>query len=262
MRGAPARVLLVEDETAIRDAVTTALTDAGYLVCDQPDGTALRDLTEAFRPDLAILDITLPGPDGLALARLLRARGDLPILFLTARDGLDDRLEGFAAGADDYLVKPFALAELLARVHALLRRSGVLRSVTTEVGDLVLDESARAAWRAGQPLDLTPTELRLLAYLLARRGRAVSKAELLTQVWGYGSYDPNLVEARISSLRRKLEAEGPRIIHTVHGHGYTVRLDGHGSAGAAGRPDGPGAPAGAGLRGPGPTARPRGPGLS
>jgi two-component system, OmpR family, response regulator len=226
MRDASARVLFIEDEAAIRDAVRTALTDAGYLVRDQGDGRALRDVADAFRPDLAILDIALPGPDGLALARLLRARSDLPILFLTARDGLDDRLAGFSAGADDYLVKPFALAELLARVQALLRRAGRLHSVTTEVGDVVLDESAGAAWRAGVPLDLTPTELRLLGYLLARRGRAVSKAELLTQVWGYGSYDPNLVEVRVSSLRRKLDAHGPRIIHTVHGRGYTVRLDG------------------------------------
>jgi DNA-binding response OmpR family regulator len=169
------------------------------------------------------LDITLPGPDGMSLARLLRDRDDLPILFLTARDGLDDRLAGFAAGADDYLVKPFALTELLARVHALLRRAGRLRSATIQAGDLVLDEAARSAWRSGQPLELTPAEFGLLAYLLARRGRAISKAELLTQVWGYGSYDPNLVEVRISSLRRKLEARGPRIIHTARGHGYTIR---------------------------------------
>ncbi len=224
MRDSPARILFIEDEPVIRDAVTTALTGAGYLVRDQADGTQLRDLAGSFRPDLAILDITLPGPDGLSLARLLRARDDLPILFLTARDGLDDRLAGFAAGADDYLVKPFALTELLARVHALLRRAGRLRSATTQAGDLVLDEAARTAWRAGQPLELTPTEFGLLAYLLARRGRAVSKAELLTQVWGYGAYDPNLVEVRISSLRRKLEARGPRIIHTARGHGYTVRI--------------------------------------
>jgi two-component system, OmpR family, response regulator len=225
MRREPARILLIEDEAAIRDAVATALAGSSYLVRSQADGTSLRELAEAFRPDLAILDIALPGPDGLALARLLRARGDLPILFLTARDNLEDRLAGFAAGADDYLVKPFALSELLVRVQALLRRSGRLGSVTIEAGELVLDESARAAWRAGQPLDLTATELRLLAYLLACRGRTVSKAELLTQVWGYGSYDPNLVEVRISGLRRKLEAEGGRrIIETVHGHGYTVRL--------------------------------------
>ena len=224
MRDAPPRVLLVEDETAIRDAVATALAQAGYVPRAEADGTRLRAVADSFRPDLAILDIMLPaGPDGLALARMLRDRADLPILFLTARDGLDDRLAGFTAGADDYLVKPFALTELLARVHALLRRSGRLMSVTVQAGGLVLDEAANAAWRDGRALDLTATELRLLSYLLARRGRTVSKAELLTQVWGYGSYDPNLVEVRIGSLRRKLEAAGPRILHTVHGHGYTLR---------------------------------------
>jgi len=223
MADAPARILLIEDEATIRGAVATALVQAGYLVREQADGLALSAAADFFRPDLAILDVTLPGPDGLALARVLRGRGDLPILFLTARDSLDDRLAGFAAGGDDYLVKPFALAELLARLQALLRRSGRLRSVTTQVGDLVLDEAAAAARRADQALDLTPTEFRLLAYLVARRGRAVSKGELLTQVWGYGSYDPNLVEVRISSLRRKLETHGPRILHTVHGHGYTIR---------------------------------------
>ena len=224
MRGAPPRVLVVEDETAIRDAVATALAQAGYVPRAEADGTRLRAVADAFRPDLVILDIVLPaGPDGLALARMLRDRADLPILFLTARDGLDDRLAGFTAGADDYLVKPFALTELLARVHALLRRSGRLMSVTVQAGGLVLDEAANAAWRDGRALDLTPTELRLLGYLLTRRGRTVSKAELLTQVWGYGSYDPNLVEVRVGSLRRKLEAAGPRILHTVHGYGYTLR---------------------------------------
>jgi two-component system, OmpR family, response regulator len=223
MPDAPARVLIIEDEAAIRYAVVAALTDAGYLVRGQGDGTGLRRLADAFRPDLAILDITLPGPDGLALARSLRARSDLPLLFLTARDGLDDRLAGFAAGGDDYLVKPFALAELLARVQALLRRSGRAHSATIAVGDLVLDESAGIAWRGTEELELTLTEFRLLAYLAARRGRTVSKTEILTQVWGYGSYDPNLVEVRISSLRRKLESRGPRIVHTVHGRGYTVR---------------------------------------
>lgn len=224
MTEAPARVLIVEDETAIRDAVATALEGAGYLARGVADGTRLREVAGSFRPDLAILDIMLPGADGLSLARRLRVRDDLPILFLTARDDLNDRLAGFAAGADDYLVKPFALTELLARVHALLRRSGRLNSATTQAGDLVLDGAAGAAWRASQPLELTPTEFQLLAYLLARRGRTVSKAELLTQVWGYGAYDPNLVEVRVSSLRRKLEAHGPRIIHTARGHGYTVRL--------------------------------------
>jgi two-component system, OmpR family, response regulator len=224
MRPTPARVLFIEDEAAIRDAVRSALAEAGYLVRAEPDGSQLRGLVGTFRPDLAILDIALPGPDGLALARILRDSSDLPILFLTARDSLDDRLAGFAAGGDDYLVKPFALGELLARVQALLRRAGRLNSATCQADDVVVDQAARAAWRAGTPLQLTPTELDLLCYLVARRGRSVSKAELLTQVWGYGCYDPNLVEVRVSSLRRKLEAAGPRIIHTVPGHGYTIRV--------------------------------------
>ena len=224
MRPSPSRVLFIEDEAAIRDPVAAALTQAGHLVRAEPDGMRIADLADTFRPDLAILDIALPRADGLALGRVLRNRSDLPILFLTARDSIDDRLAGFAAGADDYLVKPFALSELLARAQALLRRAGRLQSVTCQVGDVVVDSSARAAWRAGQQLPLTPTELDLLCYLAERRGRSVSKAELLTQVWGYGSYDPNLVEVRVSSLRRKLEAAGPRIIHTVQGHGYTIRV--------------------------------------
>jgi DNA-binding response OmpR family regulator len=143
-------------------------------------------------------------------------------VFLTARDGLDDRLAGFALGADDYLVKPFALEELLARVRAVLRRAG-RESRPLEAGDLLVDEAAALATRDGEPLPLTPTELRLLAFLMRHRGQVLSKYQLLTQVWGYDSYDPNLVEVHTSALRRKLEARGgERLIHTVRGIGYRL----------------------------------------
>ncbi len=218
-------MVLVEDEEAVRDAVERALRREGVAVTgfsDYPDP----DLVLAAAPDLAVLDVLLPSGDGFELARELRAARDLPIVFLTARDTVEDRLGGFELGADDYLVKPFALEELLARVRAVLRRTGRL-GAAIEVGDVVVDEQAGLATRAGSPLELTPTELRLLAYLVRQRGFVLSKHQLLTQVWGYDAYDPNVVEVHVSALRRKLEAHGPRILHTIRGLGYRLdpRLD-------------------------------------
>ena len=215
------RVVLVEDEEPVREAVARALERDGVAVtrfADYPD----LDLVLAAAPDLAVLDVMLPSGDGFELARKLRAARDMPIVFLTARDAVDNRLEGFRLGADDYLIKPFALEELLARVRAVLRRVGRL-GAAIEAGDVVIDEQAGTAARAGSPLELTPTELRLLAYFVRQRGLVLSKHQLLTQVWGYGAYDPNVVEVHVSALRRKLEAHGPRILHTVRGLGY--RLD-------------------------------------
>ncbi|KQS63595.1 response regulator transcription factor [Modestobacter sp. Leaf380] len=216
------RVLVVEDESAIRDGVVTALSDEGCVVEGRADGSTLgADLT-GFRPDLVVLDVMLPGRDGLALAGDVRRAGDAGIVVLTARDAVPDRLAGFGAGADDYLVKPFAMAELVARVRAVLNRRGRWPGAV-EVGDLVVDEPAGSATRAGAALELTATELRLLGYLVGNRGRTVSKTQILTQVWGYEDYDPNLVEVHVSALRRKLEVHGPRLVHTVRGLGYTVR---------------------------------------
>ena len=215
------RVVLVEDEEPVRQAVERALRREGFAVTgfsDYPDP----GLILAAAPDLAVLDVLLPSGDGFELARELRAARDLPIVFLTARDTVEDRLDGFGLGADDYLVKPFALEELLARVRAVLRRTGRL-GAAIEAGDVVVDEQAGLATRAGSPLELTPTELRLLAYLVRQRGLVLSKHQLLTQVWGYDAYDPNVVEVHVSALRRKLEAHGPRILETVRGLGY--RLD-------------------------------------
>jgi two-component system, OmpR family, response regulator len=219
-----ARVLVVEDEPVLRETVAAALEAAGFVVLACADGRDLDAAVARFRPDAAVLDISLPGPDGLALARRLRELGEAAVVFVTARDAVPDRLAGFAAGADDYLVKPFVLAELVARLRAVLRRTGRLVSPTVEVGALVLDEDAGRVLVAGEPVPLTATELRLLAYLVRNRGRVLSKTQILTQVWGYDENDPNLVEAHVSALRRKLEAHGPRLVHTVRGVGYRVAV--------------------------------------
>lgn len=221
---ASARILLIEDEAAIRDAVAVALGAGGFRVCAEPDGRRLKQTLLGFRPDLAILDVMLPGGrDGFALARELRRHSDMPILFLTARDAPQARLRGFGVGGDDYVIKPVFIEELLARVRALLRRTGRLGSSVIEVADVLIDEDGAEVTRAGERLELTGTELRLLVYLARNRGRALSKLQILTQVWGYDNYDPNLVEVHVSALRRKLEAHGPRLLHTVRGHGYALR---------------------------------------
>jgi two-component system, OmpR family, response regulator len=219
------RVLFVEDDAALREAVGSALTNEGYVVRCEADGVRIRESATGFRPDLAILDIRIPqGPSGLSIAAILRdSDGSLPIIFLTAADSTEDRLAGFDAGADDYLVKPFVMAELLARVRALLRRSGKLTSETWQVGDVVVDEAARRVHRNGGAIDLTRTEFDLLVELGRHPDRVLSKTQLLASVWGFDSYDVNVVEVHISALRRKLEDHGPRLIHTVRGAGYRLR---------------------------------------
>ncbi len=212
----------MEDSETIREMVAEALTDAGYVTAARPDGAGLEGMLDAFRPDLVVLDVMLPGRDGFVLIDVVRDWGEAGIVLLTARDGLADRLRGLDGGADDYVVKPFELAELISRVGAVLRRRGRLPSVI-QCGDLVLDLDARVAARAGSPLDLTGTELRLLGYLVDQRGRIVSSSQILTAVWGYDAYDANLVHVHISGLRRKLETHGPRILHTVRGIGYRLQ---------------------------------------
>lgn len=212
---------MIDDDPALLTGVVTALRAEGLAVEGLPDGDRLADALRVHVPDLVVLDWMLPGASGIRLAATVRTTSDAAVVMLTARDGLDDRLRGFAEGVDDYVVKPFAVAELVARVTAVLRRRGRLATVV-EVGDLVVDPEAATATRAGVTLDLTATEQRLLSFLAESRGRVVSKTQILTQVWGYGDLDPNVVEVHLSALRRKMEAHGPRLVHTVRGLGYRM----------------------------------------
>lgn len=204
--------------------MTVALRDEDWTVRSLSDGRRVGEVLHEFRPDLAVLDIRLPhGPDGLAIARRIRSSSHMPIVFLTALDEVHQRLAGFDAGADDYLAKPFSIAELVARIRVLLRRTGRLQSDTWQAADLVVDEAARTVVRGTDEIDLTRTEFDLLVELGHRRGQVLSKERLLALVWEFEAYDPNLVEVHISSLRRKLEAHGGRLIHTVRGVGYVLR---------------------------------------
>jgi len=218
MASVAARVVVVEDDAAVRAAVVRALSADGCVAFGFADGVDLEAIL-ARAPDLAVLDVGLPGADGFELARQLRARRNLAIVFLTARDAVADRVTGLELGADDYLVKPFALEELLARTRAVLRRTGRLGSIVEACG-LLVDESSGLVARDGVSFDVTPTELRLLVFLVRHRGQILSKDQLLTQVWGDDAFDANLVEVHVSAIRRKLEQFGPRLIHTVRGMGY------------------------------------------
>lgn len=218
------RVLVVEDDNQVREILSLALQAEGYDVRAEAEGSELKDTMERFRPDLAVLDVRLPsGPDGYTMARMLRERADIPVLLLTAADTVGDRLEGFSAGADDHLGKPFSTAELLARIKALLRRSGRLTPSVLTCGDVVVDDGARTVSRAGNIIELTPTEYDLLVVLLRHPGQVLSKQQLLVQIWGLDVFDPNTVQVHMSALRRKLEAHGPRMIHTIWGVGYTLK---------------------------------------
>ena len=218
------RLLFIEDDRSLREAVTVSLVGAGFEVRAESSGSGLADAVSTFHPDLAILDVRLPhGEDGFELAVRLRTMTEIPIVFVTAADAIDERLRGFDVGADDYLVKPFAISELLARVRAVLRRSGRLDSPTHEVLGLLIDESNRTARRGEHELQLTKTEFDLLAILSRTPGKVFSKTQLLSLVWGFEGYDDNLVEVHISALRRKLEAFGGRLIHTERGEGYVLR---------------------------------------
>jgi two-component system copper resistance phosphate regulon response regulator CusR len=219
------RILVIEDDPTVGQYVKRGLEEHRWAVDLMTDGEEgeRRASSEAY--DLVILDMRLPGKSGLDVLHSLRAKGfERPVLVLTAQDAVDAKVTTLRAGADDYVTKPFAFEELLARVEALARRPRALASPVLRVGDLEIDQATRAVRRAGVPIELTATELRLLDYLATQRGRVVSKGQILTRVWGYTDYDPNLVEVHVSALRRKLGE--PRLVHTVRGLGYVLRADG------------------------------------
>jgi two-component system response regulator MprA len=220
------RVLVVDDEPAVRDSIGRSLRFEGYQVELASDGHAALDAMRIRRPDVVILDVVMPGLDGLETCRRLRIAGDrVPVLMLTARRSVGDRVSGLDAGADDYLVKPFALEELLARVRALLRRTDQPDPETMAFADLTLDPADRTVTRNGREVELTRTEFELLAVLLRGVGRVVTRSVLFTEVWGYdfGSKS-NSLDVYIGYLRRKLEANGEsRLVHTVRGVGYVLR---------------------------------------
>jgi len=223
------RVLVVDDEKSITDLVTMALHLHGVTTEVAHTGTEALRLVRTFDPHLVVLDVMLPDLDGFAvLERLGRERraADVPVLFLTARSDLDDKLRGLSLGGDDYMTKPFSVEEMLLRIDAILRRAEGYGDAgpRVTVGDLELDEESHQVWRAGSAVDLTPTEFRLLHYLMVNAGQVVSKAQIRDRVWDY-SFDGkvNLVEVYVSYVRKKLDSHGPPMIRTVRGIGYCLR---------------------------------------
>jgi len=222
------KVLVVDDERNITDLLSMALRYEGFEVRVAHTGReALKGVTE-FRPSLLVLDVMLPDVDGFEVTRRLAARGDrVPILFLTARDATEDKVRGLTLGGDDYLTKPFSLEELVARVRAVLRRTDDHedRSGKLAFADLELDDDAHEVRRGGARVELTVTEYNLLRYLMANARKVLSKAQILDHVWNYDfGGDGNVVETYVSYLRKKLDANGPPLIHTVRGVGYSLRL--------------------------------------
>ncbi|WP_328470239.1 response regulator transcription factor [Actinoplanes sp. NBC_00393] len=226
----PARVLVVDDEPNISALLSATLRLVAFDVRVAESGHAALVALQDFEPDLIVLDVMMPGMDGFEVARRLRAAGHrVPILFLTARDAVEDRIHGLSAGADDYVTKPFSLEEVVLRIRAILRRSqpdepqpetGVLR-----YADLELDENAHEVRRAGRLIELSPTEFNLLRYLMINAGRVVSKAQILDRVWKYDfGGDGRIVESYVYYLRRKIDRTDPPLIHTVRGVGYALRL--------------------------------------
>ena len=220
-----AQILVVDDEQMLLDMVSDALSFAGYDVVAAADGLTALSVVRSLRPDLVILDVNMPEPDGFQVARSLRSTDpNLPVLFLTARSDIEDLRTGFEAGGDDYLTKPFRLEELRLRVEALLRRSGRSRSSLADLtcGDLVMDDGAHRVTRGDTEINLSPVEYRLLRYLLSNAGQVLSRSQILEAVWGY-EYGDSVIETAVSQLRKKVDEARPKLIHTVRGFGYSLR---------------------------------------
>ena len=225
--GSPVRALVVDDEPALADLMRIGLELAGWAVEVAHDGTAALKAAREFRPDVLVLDIMLPGMDGVELLGKIRSFAPgIPALFLTAKDAVADRVAGLTAGGDDYVTKPFSMEEVLLRLHRVVQRSGATAAdaALLVVGDLVLNQDTREVMRAGQEIPLTATQFELLRYLMENPRRVLSKAQILDRVWNYDfGGQANIVELYISYLRKKLEAEHPPMIHTVRGAGYVIK---------------------------------------
>jgi two-component system OmpR family response regulator len=224
-----ARLLVVDDEPSIRELLTASLRFAGFDVQSAADGNEALRLAETHKPDLVVLDVMLPDLDGFAVTRRLRERGRaMPVLFLTARDDTSDKIAGLTVGGDDYVTKPFSLEEVVARIRAILRRTGIggePDSGRLVFEDLELDEDSHEVRRAGRLIDLSPTEFKLLRYLMLNPNRVLSKAQILDHVWAYDfNGESGIVESYISYLRRKVDDIEPALIHTRRGVGYVLRL--------------------------------------
>jgi two-component system, OmpR family, response regulator len=226
-----ARVLVVDDEPNIRELLSASLRFAGFEVQTAADGVAALEAARRFGPDILVLDVMMPGLDGFEVLRSLRGGGDrTPVLFLTARDAAEDTVQGLTLGGDDYVTKPFSLEEVVARIRAVLRRTGAgdgsgARTGRLSFADVELDEDSHEAWKAGEPVSLSPTEFKLLRYFMQNPGRVLSKAQILDHVWQYDfGGDANVVESYVSYLRKKVDTTEPRLLHTLRGVGYVLRL--------------------------------------
>ena len=227
---AEARLLVVDDDADIVELLAASLRFSGFEVKTARNGQDALAVAASERPDLMLLDVMMPGIDGLTVVRRLRESGNrVPVVLLTARDATEDRVSGLTIGADDYITKPFSLEEVVARIRAVLRRTGGplvgISSTRLELGDIELDDESHEVWKAGRPVPLSPTEFSLLRYLMANAGRVMSKPQILDHVWSYDfGGDANVVESYISYLRKKVDTGDPPLIHTVRGVGYMMRV--------------------------------------
>lgn len=228
-RQVEARLLVVEDDPNILELLSASLRFAGFEITTATTGSEAVTQASRVRPDLVVLDVMLPDLDGFEVIKKMRAQGGrVPVVFLTARDATDDKIRGLTLGGDDYVTKPFSLEELTARIRAVLRRTGGDSAPPRlTFADLELDEETHEVYRAGTRVSLSPTEFKLLRYLMLNANRVLSKAQILDHVWNYDFRgDDNIVESYISYLRRKVDTVEPRLIHTLRGVGYVLRKPG------------------------------------
>jgi two-component system, OmpR family, response regulator len=225
------RLLVVDDEPDIVELLSASLKYHGYEVAAATSGRQAMEEARRFRPDLILLDVMMPELDGFDVVRRLRGEGTrVPVLFLTARDGTEDKIKGLTLGGDDYVTKPFSLAEILARIQAVLRRAGdpVAKATAPSrltFADIELDDDTHEVFKAGSEVALSPTEFKLLRYFMTNPGRVLSKAQILDHVWQYDfGGDAGVVESYVSYLRKKIDTTEPRLIHTLRGVGYSLRL--------------------------------------